>query len=71
MRPYNQQLSSDIASGKLDDVLGEIEEDIKTGRFHSGFGNISPRGAPAPRAPEVKETAKLRTNPLRTQHPLR
>lgn len=29
---WDDQMKRDIASGKLDDVLREIEEDIKTGR---------------------------------------
>jgi hypothetical protein len=29
---WDEQMKRDIASGKLDDVLREIEEDIKTGR---------------------------------------
>ena len=29
---WDAQMKRDIASGKLDDVLHEIEEDIKTGR---------------------------------------
>jgi hypothetical protein len=29
---WDVQMKRDIASGKLDDVLREIEEDIKTGR---------------------------------------
>lgn len=29
---WDDQMKRDIASGKLDDVLYEIEEDIKTGR---------------------------------------
>ena len=29
---WDDQMKRDIASGKLDDVLHEIEEDIKTGR---------------------------------------
>ena len=30
---WDDQMKRDIASGKLDDVLHEIEEDIKTGRI--------------------------------------
>ena len=29
---WDDQMKHDIASGKLDEVLREIEEDIKTGR---------------------------------------
>jgi len=29
---WDDQMKRDIATGKLDDVLSEIEEDIKTGR---------------------------------------
>lgn len=29
---WDDQMKRDIASGKLDDVLHEVEEDIKTGR---------------------------------------
>ena len=29
---WDEQLKRDIASGKLDDVLREVEEDIKAGR---------------------------------------
>jgi len=29
---WDDQMKRDIASGKLDDVLHEIEQDIKTGR---------------------------------------
>lgn len=29
---WDEQMKRDIGSGKLDDVLREIEEDIKTGR---------------------------------------
>ena len=30
---WDEQMKRDIASGKLDDVLREVEEDIKAGRF--------------------------------------
>jgi hypothetical protein len=29
---WDEQMKRDIATGKLDDVLREVEEDIKTGR---------------------------------------
>ena len=29
---WDEQMKRDIASGKLDDVLREVEEDIKSGR---------------------------------------
>ena len=29
---WDEQMKRDIASGKLDDVLREVEDDIKTGR---------------------------------------
>lgn len=33
---WDEQMKRDIASGKLDDILGEVEEDIKAGRVRSG-----------------------------------
>lgn len=32
---WDEQMKRDIASGKLDDVLREVEEDIKAGRVRS------------------------------------
>ena len=29
---WDEQMKRDIAGGKLDDVLGQVEEDIKAGR---------------------------------------
>jgi hypothetical protein len=29
---WDEQMKRDVASGKLDNVLGEVEEDIKAGR---------------------------------------
>ena len=35
---WDEQMKRDIVRGKLDDVLREVEEDIKAGRvLHSGF----------------------------------
>lgn len=31
---WDEQMKRDIAAGKLDDVLREVEEDIKAGRVH-------------------------------------
>jgi hypothetical protein len=38
---WDDQMKRDIASGKLDDVLREIEEDIKTGRVREMPGGQS------------------------------
>lgn len=59
---WDEQMKRDVADRKLDDVLREVEDDIRARRLRDMRGlqlAFRPPGVPAPREPEVTEATKI------------